>query len=150
MSETGRQTALQLWLSNDVQEIADIAADVDAFCAAHNLAPEIAQAVNLSLDELLTNTISYGFADDKSHRIGVTIELDGGIITVQLTDDGLPFDPFSAPDPDIDAALEDRPVGGLGVFLVRQLMDEVDYRRAGGRNIVTIRKQIADASNAEA
>jgi len=150
VSETGRQTALQLWLSNDVQEIADIAADVDAFCAAHNLAPEIAQAVNLSLDELLTNTISYGFADDKSHRIGVTIELDGGIITVQLTDDGLPFDPFSAPDPDIDAALEDRPVGGLGVFLVRQLMDEVDYRRAGGRNIVTIRKQIADASNAEA
>lgn len=150
MSETGRQTALQLWLSNDVQEIADIAADVDAFCAAQNLAPEIAQAVNLSLDELLTNTISYGFADDKRHRIDVTMELDGGIITVQLTDDGLPFDPFSAPDPDIDAALEDRPVGGLGVFLVWQLMDEVDYRRAGGRNIVTIRKQIADASNAEA
>ena len=114
---------------------------MDAFCAEHNVSSEIAFAVNVSVDELLTNTISYGYEDSDPHRIRMTVHMEGTVLVVELSDDAKPYDPTAAPDPDIDAPIEARPIGGLGVHFVRTLMDSFLYRRSDGRNVVTLTKE---------
>ena len=132
---------MELSLHNDLRELAVAAEKVDAFCAEHGLSTDIAFAVNVSVDELLTNTISYGYDEGGRHRIRMTVRLEGGVLVVELSDDAKPYDPTSAPHPDIDASIEERPIGGLGVHFVRELMDGFRYRRSGGRNIVTLTKR---------
>ncbi len=114
---------------------------MDAFCAEHDVSSEIAFAVNVSVDELLTNTISYGYEDSGPHRIRMTVHMEGTVLVVELSDDAKPYDPTAAPDPDIDAPIEERPIGGLGVHFVRTLMDGFAYRRSDGRNVVTLTKE---------
>ncbi len=72
--------------------------------------------------------------------------MDGSVIVVEITDDAKPFDPFEVQKPDTDAALEDRPIGGLGVHFVREMMDGYQYRRSRGRNIVTLTKDTRGAA----
>ena len=86
---------------------------------------------------MLTNAISYAFADGRRHEIEVRIEIRGGRLTATVSDDGVPFDPLSQPPPDIHAPVEDRKVGGLGIHLLRSLVHDVQYRRADGRNHLT-------------
>ena len=133
--------ALELSLANDLQEIARAAERIDEYCAARELSPQIAYAVNLSIDEILTNTISYGYDDGEAHLIGLTLRLDGDTLVVVIEDDGRPFDSSQETDPNIDATLEERALGGLGLFLVQQMMDDVDYRRQDERNVVTLTKK---------
>ncbi len=134
-------STLDISLTNDLRELAVVAGRIDAFCAEHGIAPAIAYAVNLSLDELLTNTISYGYRDDGQHTIDIGLRLEEGVITVEITDDGIPFEPASAPVPDTNASLRDRPIGGLGIFLVGRMMDSFKHRYSDGRNIVTLTKR---------
>lgn len=134
-------SSLEFTLDNDLRELAVAAGRVDAFCAEHGLSSNIAFAVNVSVDELLTNTISYGYEDGGRHRIEMTVRMENGVLVVELSDDATPYDPTGAPHPDIDAPIEARPIGGLGVHFVRQLMDGFRYRRSGGRNIVTLTKR---------
>ena len=150
MKEITEQSVLSLSVTNDAKEVSMLAERIEDFCAAQSLTPAVIHAVNLSLDELLTNTINYGYTDSDEHVIEVSIRLEPGVIIVQLVDDGIAFDPFALPPPDIDAPLETRPIGGLGVFFVRQLMTDVDYRRVDGRNIVTLTKRIGATSATEA
>ena len=140
---------LDISLTNDLQELAVVAGEVDAFCARHGIAPAIAYAVNLSLDELLTNTISYGYEDDDQHDIDIALRLEDGVIVVEISDDGIPFEPASAPAPDTDAPLQDRPIGGLGIFLVGRMMDSFEHRYSDGRNIVTLTKRAQDEASAK-
>ena len=123
-----------------------MAARIEEFCAARGVAPSVAFALNLSLDELLTNTINYGYEDGDSHRIDIAVRMEGSAIVVEINDDAKPFDPADAPRPDTGAALEDRPIGGLGVHFVRQMMDGFHYSRSGGRNIVTLTKEAGASS----
>ena len=134
------ENALEISLANDLGEIAGAAGKVDDFCESNDLSPEIAYAVNLSVDEILTNTISYGYDDDEAHRIEMSVRLEADALVVVIVDDSRPFDPTATPDPDIEASLEERDVGGLGLFLVHQMMDKVEYSRVDGRNVVTLTK----------
>ncbi len=94
--------------------------------------------VNLVLEELAMNTISHGH-DAGLHEIKVTFNSTDDALTIDVVDDGMPFDPLTdAPVPDVNAPLHERPIGGLGVFLVRKLMDELTYRREEGRNHLTL------------
>ncbi len=131
---------LKISLQNDPRQIAVAAERIDEFCAEREVPPATVYAVNLSVDELLTNTISYGYEDNEEHRIELTVRLDGDVLEIEISDDGVPFEPTSAKDPDTDAAIEDRPVGGLGIFLARQMMDRFEYKRHEGRNVVTLTK----------
>jgi anti-sigma regulatory factor (Ser/Thr protein kinase) len=133
---------LHLTVRTDLSEIGRIAAQVEAFCAERGLGDEVAQAVNLSLDELLTNTISYGYDDAAGHVIDVELATDGDRLTVVLRDDARAFDPTEAETPDLDADLDDRPLGGLGIHLVRSFMDDVSYSRSNGYNLLTLTKFI--------
>ena len=136
---------LEIALANDLQELAGVAEKIDAFCEEREISPEIAYAVNLSIDEILTNTISYGYDDDEPHRIEIVLRRQGDSLVVAIVDDSAPFDLSETPEADVEATLEDRDVGGLGLFLVHQMMDGVEYERAEGRNIVTLTKRTAGA-----
>ncbi len=134
---------LEISLANDLREIAGAAARIDRFCRGRALSAQTAYAINLAIDELLTNTITSGYSDDDPHRIEIVLreEVDG--LVVIIVDDGVPFDPTQTRGPEL--SLEGEAFDGLGLMLVRQMMDAVEYRRLQGCNIVTLTKRM-DAS----
>jgi anti-sigma regulatory factor (Ser/Thr protein kinase) len=99
--------------------------------------------LNLVLEELVTNIIFYGYEDQNKHEITIVVILDNKLINIQLEDDGKEFDPLSIPEPDINLAIEDRKIGGLGIHFVRKIMDKIDYKRLDNRNILTLSKNIS-------
>jgi anti-sigma regulatory factor (Ser/Thr protein kinase) len=98
--------------------------------------------INICLDELFTNTISYGFEDDLEHIIRFTINLDNKVLTLIIEDEGIPFNPLEKKDPEIPADLIDVRIGGLGIHIVRKLMDDIRYERKHGKNKLTLKKFI--------
>ena len=137
---------MKISLNNDLGELRTAAEQIDAFCASHDMPAAIAYAVNLAVDELLTNTISYGYDDDEEHGLDLALRMDGDVIVIEIIDDARPFDPSQNTAPDTSAGIDERSIGGLGIFLVHELMDEVQYSRIDERNIVTLRKR-ADADD---
>jgi anti-sigma regulatory factor (Ser/Thr protein kinase) len=128
-------------VTNDLTELPRSIERVEEFCRSRNIPRRTAYRFALALDEALTNIISYAFTDARRHEIEVQIEHRGGALAATVSDDGMPFDPLSRPPPDVRAPAEDRKVGGLGIHLVRALMDSVEYRRTGDRNRLTFRTQ---------
>ena len=103
-----------------------------------NWSPALVGKVNLVLEELAMNTINHGH-DGGLHEISITFNSTDDALTIDIVDDGTPFDPLTdAPMPDVTAPMHERPIGGLGVYLVRKLMDELTYRREEGRNHLTL------------
>lgn len=129
-------------LANTLDEIPRLAEAVEAFAEDCALPAKLAFELNLALEELVTNIVSHGYAEAGPHRIEVRMALEADRVRVDVRDDGRPFDPFAqAPAPDLDAGLDERAVGGLGVHLIRTFMDEVRYRRDGELNHVTLRSR---------
>lgn len=143
---TSPSKRLTLEFGGDLAEIADLATQVEAFCAAHQIGDDIAHAVSLSLDELLTNTLSYGSEGVEQLQVEIVLSLDDAALITEIWDTGRAFDPSEVPDPDLESDVEDRPIGGLGVFLVREMMDDMQYRRVDGRNEVTLIKRLQPAA----
>jgi serine/threonine-protein kinase RsbW len=116
------------------------------FSAAHHLPAGAVWPFQIALDEMLSNIVDHGGpAKPKARtKAGIDIEfrLDQGILELTIEDDAAAFDPLTAPVPDTKAPLESRPVGGLGIHLVRRLMDAVEYERKDGRNRLVCRKKI--------
>jgi len=129
-------------IKNKQDEIADLSKKIDEFCTIHKIPKQVVFQLDLSLDELLTNTISYGFKDLEEHEIIITLELLDGTLSIEIHDDGIPFNPLEQPEPDLSQNIEERPIGGLGIYLVRNMMDVIDYRREECYNVMTIKKYI--------
>lgn len=138
---------LSLVLGNRLPELAELAAKVERFLHDAGVPDTTVLQINLALEELLTNTIKYGHADDLPHPIRVSLAVDGGEIAVDIEDDAAPFDPFSRPPVDTAAPLDDRRPGGLGLHLVKELIARVAYRRHAGRNCVTLHQPFAAAND---
>ena len=134
--------SLSLTLLNEPSAVPRAAEQVEAFCRDRNIPGPIAYKFNLALDETLTNAISHAFADGGHHRIDVLVESRDGYLTATVSDDGVPFDPLAQPPPDVHAPVEDRKIGGLGIHLLRTLMDTIEYRRHDGRNRLTFRIRV--------
>jgi anti-sigma regulatory factor (Ser/Thr protein kinase) len=115
--------------------------ELQAFSAAHDLPEQVAQDVHLALDEIVSNVVLHGGRADRVCHISVDLALHGTEIEVLVKDDAEPFDPLQKPDPDPALPLTDRPIGGLGIYLVKQLMTDVRYRREGGFNHLTMTKR---------
>jgi anti-anti-sigma factor len=124
-------------------EVAKVNATFGDFAEAHALPAAIRRSMNVVLDELLINTVSYGLAERDGGRVTIDVTLQPDRLTVILTDDGTPFDPFGRPAPDTKLSVEERPIGGLGIHLVRQLVDEISYHRRGDSNVVVLVKLLA-------
>ncbi|PLX22369.1 MAG: serine/threonine protein phosphatase [Ignavibacteria bacterium] len=142
----GEIPKLDLVLKNKLEEIDRCNNEFSSYAQAHGIPSSVQQQVSLVLDELLNNTISYGYSgnQEKDKRIQVQFELTGKRLSITISDDGIPFNPFSIQEPDTKLALEDRSIGGLGIHLVKNLMDEYAYARRIGTNVVTLKKRLPD------
>jgi len=101
--------------------------------------------INLGLDELFTNIISYGFDDGIEHQIKFSLAKDKETLVVQVEDDGLPFNPLEVADHEVSDDLDSINIGGLGIHLVKKVMDDIDYQRVEGRNRLILKKCVAAA-----
>ena len=129
-------------------EIARLLDAVTAFARSHLLPDRDVSNMCIALDELLSNVITHGLAESAAHPIATAIRLESNRLVAEITDRGRPFDPFlEAPVPDLTSPAETRRVGGLGVHLVRTLMDETSYRRDGAINRTVIAKSMKLASS---
>ena len=135
-------------LASDGDAIAAVSAFVHEFCAVNGLDDGMAARLGVVIEELLTNSLKYAFADAGRHDIRVELALDGGAITIVYEDDGIPFDPFAIDAPSFETPVEEWPIGRLGVHLVRFLTDRFSYARAGQRNRITLVKAISGAGTA--
>jgi anti-sigma regulatory factor (Ser/Thr protein kinase) len=131
--------AMSVTLRNQRSEIARIGRLVEAFGEAHALSPDLVFRVNLALDEIITNVVLHGYADQDEHGIRVDLDLRGGTLTITVEDDGVAFDPLSVTPPDLDLDGENRAIGGLGLHIVRSIMESVTYERADDLNRLTMR-----------
>ena len=126
---------LEISVANDREAIPEIVAAVTGLIEENGLAPEIAYALELAIDELVTNAISYGYPDGGSGKVTVEVSIDSDRVVLIVRDDGIAFDPLAqAPEPTLEGDVEDRPIGGLGLHLVEAMMDEVAYERREGEN----------------
>jgi anti-sigma regulatory factor (Ser/Thr protein kinase) len=131
-----------LILNNEPSELNRVTDLLASLCAEHAISSDIEYDVNLALDELVTNVIRHAFTDGHTHQFTVRISLDKDEFVAQIEDDGREFNPVAHPAPDLDVPLAERKLGGLGIHLVRNLMDGFEYARVGGKNLVTLRKKI--------
>lgn len=125
-------------LRSDTHEIRRLAEAIEYLADSLQIPQPMVFKLNLALDELITNTIAYGYAEKRDGEIDIEMRRLDNRIEVQLIDSAEAFDPFSVPEPDLTTALEDRPIGGLGIHFVRMLIDEVTYRREDDRNVITM------------
>jgi serine/threonine-protein kinase RsbW len=129
-------------LKNDLSELEALCQHLKKFGQATGLSEAFITDVNICLDELLTNIVSYGFEDDLEHIIRFAMNLDNQVLTLSIEDDGIPFNPLEKKDPEVPADLIDVRIGGLGIHIVRKLMDDIRYKRKQGRNKLTMKKSI--------
>jgi len=134
----------EFMLDGDLHELRRLAASVDGFCHERGLADGVAFDLNLALEELFVNAVRHGGCDGMPNAARVRLQLREDGVAVEIADRGAPFDPTAAPAPDLETPLEERPSGGLGIHLVREIMRDVRYTRAGGWNRVTMRRPLAD------
>jgi sigma-B regulation protein RsbU (phosphoserine phosphatase) len=140
---TGETISVEL--KNRLAEIERLSQIIDAFGKRHHLTSQVLFNLSLALEEILTNVISYGYADSDEHRIIVRLSLKQGELTAEVEDDGRPFNPLEAPEPDVERSLGERPIGGLGIHLVRKSMDRLEYRREEGKNLLVMKKRAKEA-----
>ena len=138
----GSRKGYHLSMDNDIQQISLLAGFLERVAEENDLDPGLAMNINLALEEAVTNVIMYAYPPGTEGKVTLDAVLDGNALRFTLADRGKLFDPTAAPDADTSAALEDRPIGGLGIHLVRTIMDEVEYRRQDGQNVLTMTKHI--------
>jgi len=132
-----------LTLQNEVDQLSQLAPFVWAFAEEAQLDEQPAMQLDLALDEAVTNVVLYAYPKGTEGEVTVAAKREGDTLEVVLTDSGTPFDPTAQEDPDLTLSADERPIGGLGIFLVRQMMDTVRYERKDGKNILTLRKNLA-------
>lgn len=134
--------SITIRLRAEVPEIERLNRVTRQFGELHELPSRTLHAVTLALDELVSNVVLYGFDDPIGQEITVQIEVREGEVRATVSDGGRAFDPLVVASPDFSIPLEQRPLGGLGIHIVRSLMDHAEYRRGEGKNFLTVRKRI--------
>jgi anti-sigma regulatory factor (Ser/Thr protein kinase) len=129
-------------LKNDLSELEALCKHLNKFGRLTGLSEACITDVNICLDELLTNIVSYGFEDDLEHIIRFTMNLDNQVLTLGIEDEGVAFNPLEKKVPEVPADLIDVRIGGLGIHIVRKLMDDIRYTRKQGKNKLTMKKSI--------
>lgn len=132
---------ISIQLRNDLAEIERVHELLQRMEEQNDIPSSVVFAVTLSLDELLTNIISYGYEDNDEHVIEVAFTLNESELETVITDDGTEFNPLEKETPNLDVPLEQRKIGGLGIHLVRNFMDDLEYRRENGKNVFIMRKK---------
>jgi len=132
-----------LILKNDVSELERVMTCISDLCLRNSIPPDTEYDLNLALDEMISNVAKHAYPDGGEHYFTLQIAMNNEEFVARLEDDGVEFNPNQHPAPDLDAPLEQRKQGGLGIFLVRQIMTAVEYQREARKNILTLRKKLA-------
>jgi serine/threonine-protein kinase RsbW len=140
MLEKPQQTSFIL--NNSLSELERLHGMLERIKDEWQLTEKYMLQLNLVLDELFTNIISYGYETSSEEQVAVTLTNCGDIIEIIICDSGKPFDPTSAKKPKTDCSLAETPNGGLGIFLVHQYIDTIHYQRTEDKNILTLTKKI--------
>lgn len=129
-------------INNQVKELTTMAGRINKLAEDWKLPQALTMNINLVIEEALSNIIFYAFPDKDQHEIKVLLTLDNNQLTIKITDNGIPFNPLSQQQPDISLPVEERPIGGLGIFLISQIMDKMHYTRRNNQNILKLNKSI--------
>lgn len=134
---------LSIRLATKLSELKTLRSALEGFEKDAGLYCKDTFAVNLALDELFTNIVSYGFDDEQPGRyVDIMLTKKGYEVSVVVEDNGRPFNPLTVPSPDTAKAIEERTEGGVGIHLATKMMDRLDYRRHGNRNILQLKKRL--------
>ncbi len=131
-----------LTLPNDVKTIPQLAAFVDDICEALGFDMSTTMQMNLALEEAVVNVMSYAYPAGTKGDVHIEAQANDERLKFTITDSGAPFDPTAKDEIDTTLSAEDRPIGGLGIFLVREMMDSINYERVDGQNVLTLRKKL--------
>lgn len=131
-------TQIDIRLTNQLSEMEALGTVLDFFAEQAAVPPRTAFNMNLAIDEFVSNCIKYGYPDHRDGEIEVRLRRSADMLELVVRNDGIAFDPFTAPVPDLESPVEERGIGGLGIHLVRRFADAVSYERSGDYNIVAI------------
>ena len=132
----------EITIKNSLPEIEKVVQGFETFADGQGLEVKIRREIKMVFDEMLNNIISYAFQQNEEHEIEIRISLTTDCLTLVISDDGSPFNPFGLEAPDTDLPLEQRKIGGMGIHLVRKVMDDALYQRKIEKNVVTLTKSI--------
>ena len=125
-------------IKSELSAVKAFLSETETFLVQQGIGSSARFDIHLILEELLANIAQYAFDDTRDHRIDVRVTTAGGEVTIEIRDDGIAFDPTKQPRPDTGSDIEERQVGGLGMYLVGQLSDSFEYCRRGGMNTVQV------------
>ena len=139
----------RLVLPNDIETIPQLNEFIDSVAEEVGLEMSLTMSLNLALEEAVVNVMEYAYPEGQKGNVEIEVTADQQWMTFVITDTGIAFDPTMKEDADTTLSAEERPIGGLGIFLVRQLMDVIDYKRQDNKNVLTLRKKLGEenASN---
>ena len=129
-------------LSNNIDEVPQLAEFVDEFCETIGVDMSIAMSLNLALEEAVVNVMEYAYPAGTKGNVNIEAKANDQRLKFVITDWGTPFDPTAKTEVDTTLSAEERPIGGLGIHLVRQIMDSINYERTDGKNVLTLRKKL--------
>lgn len=127
-------------IKNDLSEIETLADEITDYCKDNGVAEALCYDIRLALEEAVSNTIKYGYKDQDIHTIHVRVGIENQELHLEIEDDGKAFNPLEAPTPNLSLPVEQKPIGSLGIYLMRSVMDRVDYERSGTKNILRLIK----------
>lgn len=139
----------RLVLPNDIETIPQLNEFIDSVAEEVSLEMSLTMSLNLALEEAVVNVMEYAYPEGQKGNVEIEVTADQEWMTFVITDTGIAFDPTMKEDADTTLSAEERPIGGLGIFLVRQLMDVIEYKRQDNKNVLTLRKKLGEenASN---
>ena len=135
-------TERHLVLHNNIKQIPQLADFIETIADEMNLDQALAMSLNLALEEAVTNVILYAYPEGSDGLVDIEAIMGRNTLRFIISDSGKAFDPTAAPEADVTLGVEDRPIGGLGIYLVRKIMDVVSYERADGKNILSMTKRL--------
>lgn len=135
---TGNQMRMRLVLPDDRTRLRELDAAIVEALSAGGVAFDVIADVLLIAEEVVCNAIDHGFSEHRSHEIVVTVAQLPEQVAIEFRDDGVAYNPLDRPPPDLEAEIDERPIGGLGVHLVRELADEVTYQRDATHNVLRV------------
>jgi anti-sigma regulatory factor (Ser/Thr protein kinase) len=141
IKQHGESIQRSITLPNDIATITQLSELVETVCEEKGLDMALTMNLNLALEEAVVNVMSYAYPDSQGD-VKVDIMIDDQKVVSTLTDSGIPFDSTQKGDVDTTLPAEERPIGGLGIHLVKQIMDKVSYQYVGNQNILTLEKNI--------
>lgn len=131
-----------LYIKNELEQLTRLYEFLNQQATAYGWEEQLLMQIKLAVEEVVTNVILYAYPGKKDQDIRIDMSLENGLLTIVITDNGIAFNPLEREEPDISLPMEERPIGGLGIYLVKQLMTNVTYTRSSGKNTLTMTKKI--------